>query len=232
MFWKAWKPNQQAMPAAQTRPKTSSARRAMTRARQITTPSSAMSTPGTEQAQLLPRDREDEVGLLLGHEAGPGLGAVEEPLAEQAAVADRDPGLLDVVARAARVERRVDEGEEPVDLVGLQHAGGHRRERAAHRAADEQDQPAAPGAGDGEHAEDGRAEDEHRAQVGLHEDQHRRARRRQRASARRRPRRRTAAAAPRSAPRGRAPCRRRPRAWRARTAGSTGRRAGATTATR
>ena len=49
---------------------------------------------GTDQAELLAGDGEDEVGVLLGHEAGPGLRAVEEPLAEQAAVADRDPGLL------------------------------------------------------------------------------------------------------------------------------------------
>ena len=54
MFWNAWKPNQQAMPAAQTRPKTSSARRAMTRARQITTHSSAMSTPAPSSPSSSP----------------------------------------------------------------------------------------------------------------------------------------------------------------------------------
>ena len=61
---------------------------------------------GADQAELLAGDGEDEVGVLLGHEARAGLRAVEEPLAEQPAVADRDPGLLDVVAGAARVERR------------------------------------------------------------------------------------------------------------------------------
>ena len=53
MFWNAWKPNQHAMPAAQTRPKTSSARRAMTRARQITTHEQRDEHAGAEQAELL-----------------------------------------------------------------------------------------------------------------------------------------------------------------------------------
>ena len=72
---------------------------------------------GADQAELLARDGEDEVGVLLGHEAGAGLRAVEEALAEEPAVADRDPGLLDVVAGAARVEVGVGERQEAVDLV-------------------------------------------------------------------------------------------------------------------
>ena len=75
---------------------------------------------GADQAELLAGDGEDEVGVLLGHEAGPGLRAVEEPLAEQPAVADRDPRLLGVVAGAARVEVGVGERQEPVDLVVLE----------------------------------------------------------------------------------------------------------------
>ena len=78
-----------------------------------------MSTRGADQAELLPRDREDEVGVLLGHEAGLGLRAVEQALAEDAAVADRDPGLGGVVAGAARVEVGVGERHEPVELVVL-----------------------------------------------------------------------------------------------------------------
>ena len=121
MFWNAWKPNQQAIPAAATRPNTSSVAEAMASARQMTTPSSAIRIAGADQAELLAGHGEDEVGVLLGHEAGARLRAVEEPLAEQPAVADRDPGLLDVVAGTARVEVGVGEGEEPVDLVLLQH---------------------------------------------------------------------------------------------------------------
>ena len=198
MFWKAWKPNQQAMPAAQTRPKTSSARRAMTRARQMTRHSSAMRSAGAEQAELLAGDGEHEVGLLLGHEAGPGLRAVEQSLAEQAAVADRDPGLLDVVAGAARVERGVDEGQEAIDLVGLQHAGGHRGDgRRRRRPPTSTTSQRRRGTGDGQHAEDGGAQDEHGAQVGLQrgsatrrhggDRQHQRRRRRRRRTASRRP---------------------------------------------
>ncbi len=54
MFWKAWKPNQQAMPAAATRPKTSSAWRAMTRARQMTRDSSAISRPAPSSPSSSP----------------------------------------------------------------------------------------------------------------------------------------------------------------------------------
>ena len=49
---------------------------------------------GELMAELLTRHREDEVGLLLGHEPRAGLRAVEEALAPQAAVADGDAGLL------------------------------------------------------------------------------------------------------------------------------------------
>ena len=127
MFWKAWKPNQQAMPAAATRPNTSSV---CARDRQRPPDHHAEQRDqhaGADQAELLARDGEDEVGVLLGHEARAGLGAVEEPLAEEPAVADRDPRLLDVVAGAARVEVGVGEGEEPVDLVLLEHAARRRR---------------------------------------------------------------------------------------------------------
>ena len=106
MFWNAWKPNQQAMPAAATRPNTSSVRAAISSARQMTIAEQRDQHAGAEQAELLAGDREDEVGVLLGHEPRARLRAVEQPLAEQPAVADGDPGLLDVVAGAARVERR------------------------------------------------------------------------------------------------------------------------------
>ena len=54
MFWNAWKPNQQAMPAAASRPKTSSVRAAIASARQITTPSSAISTPAPTRPSSSP----------------------------------------------------------------------------------------------------------------------------------------------------------------------------------
>ena len=110
MFWKAWKPNQQTIPAPASRPNMSSAGAAMRTARHSSTRNSAMMRRRPDQAELLARDREDEVGVLLGHEARLRLRAVEQALPEQPAVADRDPGLRGVVAGAARVERRVEEG--------------------------------------------------------------------------------------------------------------------------
>ena len=55
--------------------------------------------PAPTRPSPSPRHREDEVGVLLGHETRSGLGAVEQSLAEQPAVADGDPGLLNVAAR-------------------------------------------------------------------------------------------------------------------------------------
>ena len=78
-----------------------------------------------------------------GTKPGAGLRAVEEPLAEEAAVADRDPGLLDVVAGAARVEVGVGEGEEAVELVLLEEAARDGGDRGGHAAA----RPAAPASG-------------------------------------------------------------------------------------
>ncbi len=173
-FWNAWKPNQQAMPAAASRPKTSSVRVAIASARQITSAEQRDQHAGAEQPELLPRHGEHEVGVLLGHEPGAGLRAVEQPLAEQPAVADRDPGLLDVVAGAARVEVGVGEREEPVDLVLLEDARRDRGARGGHRATGEQRQPAARGAGDRDHAEDRGRQHQHRAEVGLEQDQRRR----------------------------------------------------------
>ena len=233
MFWKAWKPNQQAMPAAATRPNTSVGTAEIASARQITTPSSAISTPGADQAELLAGDGEDEVGVLLGHEAGPGLRAVEQPLAEQAAVADRDPGLLGVVAGAARVEVGVGEGQEPVDLVGLQQVAGERRRRptvppaaasstsqrrrsARRRRARRRRWPRAPAGCRG------------RAGAGSARPGRRRSRSMPTTS--------TAptcgAGGPRRARRPAAPSRSPPRAWRTPTAGSTSRRRRSTTASR
>ena len=54
MFWNAWKPNQQAIPAAATRPNTSSARRAISSARQSTSASSAITTPAPTRPSSSP----------------------------------------------------------------------------------------------------------------------------------------------------------------------------------
>ena len=54
MFWNAWKPNQQAIPAAATRPKTSVDRAEIASARQITTPSRAIRTPAPTRPSSSP----------------------------------------------------------------------------------------------------------------------------------------------------------------------------------
>ena len=173
MFWKAWKPNQQAMPAAASRPKTSSVRAAIASARQMTMPSSAISRPAPTRPSSSPATVKTKSVCCSGTKPGAGLRAVEEPLAEEAAVADRDPGLLDVVAGAARVEVGVGEGQEAVDLVLLEEAAARprrprprrRRRRAAPASAAALRRAATtPEHGGGEH--------QHGAEVGLEQDQH------------------------------------------------------------
>ena len=61
------------------------------------------STVDAEEAQLLGQDREDEVGVRLGQEQVL-LQPAAEPAAEPAARADRDQRLVELPARAARVE--------------------------------------------------------------------------------------------------------------------------------
>src|SRR6185312_3778027 len=50
-----------------------------------------------EEAEAFADGAEDEVRLLLGHEIVSGLGALQEPLADQAAATDGDLALFDVV---------------------------------------------------------------------------------------------------------------------------------------
>ena len=129
MLTKLWKANQQTTPAATSRPNGSGERDAIRRPAPQHRPEQGQQQRGAEQPELLPRDGEDEVGLLLGDEAPGGLGALEQALAEQPAGADGDARLVGVVADAARVELGVGEGGEPVDLVVVEHADLHRRRR-------------------------------------------------------------------------------------------------------
>ena len=59
-----------------------------------------------EQAEFLAQDSKDEVRIALGQELQLRLRAVRPALAEQAAGADGDFRLNDVVARAQRVAGR------------------------------------------------------------------------------------------------------------------------------
>ena len=172
MFWKAWKP-EPAGDAGGRDPAEEVAGLGGDRERAPDDDGQQQDQDArADQAELLAGDGEDEVGVLLGDEAGPGLRALEQSLAEQAAVADRDARLLDVVAGAARVERRVDEGEEAVDLVGLEHAHRHRRDGADDRAEAQPAEPARPAPATARTPKTVADEDQHRAEVGLQQDQH------------------------------------------------------------
>ena len=63
---------------------------------------------------------EDEVGVLLGQEIKARLGAAEIASAEDAARAERDLGLEDVIAVAQRILLGVEEGEQALALVVAQ----------------------------------------------------------------------------------------------------------------
>ena len=101
---------------------------------------------GADEAELLGQRGEDEVGVLLGQEVQPRLGALHVAAAGEAARAHGDLRLGDVVAGAERVGVGVEEGEDaaelvvldelPVGAVGLEDrgdqpaAGGDRRRRS------------------------------------------------------------------------------------------------------
>ena len=76
-FWNTLKATNVKSPAQIKRPKTSRDTTAACRTRQAITPSSDSSPDGADEAQLLAHGGEDEVGLLLGHVAEIGLGAVQ-----------------------------------------------------------------------------------------------------------------------------------------------------------
>ncbi len=75
---------------------------------------------GAHQAPLLGQDGKNKVGVLLGQEIERVLGALQVALARQHAGPDGDLGLDDVVARAQRVPFRIQKGEDPALLVGLE----------------------------------------------------------------------------------------------------------------
>ena len=122
MFSKDWKANQAMIPAATIVPYSSRGLAGDAAGAPQHDAEQQDDQARADEAQLLTRDGEDEVGLLLGHELAGGLGAVEEALAAEAAGADGDAGLVGVVADARRVERRVGEGGEAVDLVLVEDA--------------------------------------------------------------------------------------------------------------
>ena len=172
MFSKACTPSQTATPRETSRPKVS-ARRATTAPRTTMKPMSSTRPSGSDEAELLPRHREDEVGLLEGDEAALGLAPGEEALPREAARADGDAHLPGLVADALRVERRVEEGLEPVALVGREQRRRESRDRdAATPSDDHADRPRPRRARRRDDDDRHRDEHERRAEVGLGEHEH------------------------------------------------------------
>src|SRR5216684_8578402 len=77
----------------------------------------------SEQAELLGEDSKDEVSRSFRHETQLALQAVQPSPAEEAARADRDPGLEQVVAGAERVLVRVEKVLETLALVAVEQVG-------------------------------------------------------------------------------------------------------------
>ena len=73
-----------------------------------------------DEAVLFAEGGEDEVGVGDGEEVALGLGALVGALAPDAAGADGDQGLADLVAGALGVGVGVDEGVDAGLLVGLE----------------------------------------------------------------------------------------------------------------
>ena len=122
---------------------------------------------GTDDAELLADDREDEVGVRVGQEAPLRLPAAEAG-ADEVARSQPDERLHDLVARARAVGRWIHERQQPGPAVGRGHrhdqgqpdqGGHHLHDRPEPHARDEQQ---------GQRDE---AEDHGRAHVRLGQDQ-------------------------------------------------------------
>ena len=121
------------------------------------------------EAALLGEGREDEVGVPDGEEAEPALGPLLPALADDAAGADGDPRLADLVAGAAGREVGVEEGADAVLLVVLQdEPRGARGEDA--REEERRPEPARKAAQEEGPEEEGGVGESH-AEVGLEEDE-------------------------------------------------------------
>src|SRR5262245_14815946 len=121
-FWNTWNTSMDSTPMHMSVPSRSLAIWAV---RQMRMAMSAQAEHGgrPDEAHLLPQRGEDEVGVLLRHEAEPGLGALEQPLAGCPARGDRRLGLgqVPVGGRDRAVRGLRDETRQPVALVLGQH---------------------------------------------------------------------------------------------------------------
>ena len=92
-----------------------------------------------DQPPFLGHRREDEIGMAFGEVIKVALGAVQESLAEHPARADRDFRLADMVAEAERIAFGIEEDQDAVALIAVEHEIDRERrgDRRCQRAADE-----------------------------------------------------------------------------------------------
>ena len=117
---------------------------------------------------LLGEGGENEIGVVLRQVAQPRLGAVAEALAPDLARANGDLRLDGVVAGAANVARRVDEGQDSGLLVAVEAPAPERAEGQRARQEERQEVPARQARGQ-RHAEPHQEDDQRAAEVGLHQ---------------------------------------------------------------
>jgi len=133
---------------------------------------------GTNETELLGKERKDEVRLGLGQKAIAGLGGVSKSLAEDATRTDGDLGLLEVVPVTRWVNRWVNENYESVELVLLEKvrkAVNHRRRHDKGRPDDDErnghEHPVSLRAGADDDRGTDREDDETGSEVGEDEDE-------------------------------------------------------------
>ena len=80
------------------------------------------SSAAADETALFGKHGEDEVGMALGQEGHLALGPLAEALAGKLAGTDGDLRLVRVVAAPQRIDARIDEGLDPVLLIGLELA--------------------------------------------------------------------------------------------------------------
>src|SRR3989304_4037283 len=116
-----------------------------------------------DEPQFFPDDRKDEVGVLFGDEAQQVLGAGKQPLPPHLPRAHGDLGLVQRIARAQRVDPRVQEDQQPPALVIVQErpeeGRAHQRQPAQAREQVE------PPPRQEEHPQEDRPQDQGGAQV-------------------------------------------------------------------
>ena len=138
MLTSACSVSMQVRPVAKSRPNASGARQAIRKPRQASTPNSNSTPDAADEAELLADDREDRVGVRVGHPVEL-LQAVAQPVPERPARAERDQPLRRVPAAALDVAPRIEEGADALELIPAQVRQQRRRRAATPPSATQRD---------------------------------------------------------------------------------------------